>query len=441
MELTLETLKSELETSNEKIKADVKALVDEGSKLSDEDKAKLTSLEENAAKFDKTLKELDEQIKQKLASLVPGVEEEEKKFSMSKYLQSVCMLTPGHPQYNPEKAWENAGREKEIIDAYKKTNNSDDGSQGGYLVPTTQRAEIIELMTPQMPIMEMGVTQLTGLTGPVQISKLTGRPTGYMVDEEEAPTESETAFGNISLRPRKAGAFSKISNRLIFQTGGNAETIIKREIAKSLAILFNKQLIDGSGADKEVRGLMEHADNFSDNDVALGSGNGARFKIDDAADMILGLQINNEMTDGPTNGYLMRPEVLSGLKRQSVRNYAAQEDRDAMPINLLNPLMSTKMLEGILETKLRHTTQLSATEKLGTSSTLSNVIYGDWEQLYIAFFRDLVINVSGTAGNASGSAFTQDQSWIVAFQEFDCNVGRPEAFTRVRYAETKRSNW
>jgi hypothetical protein len=100
--------------------------------------------------------------------------------------------------------------------------------------------------------------------------------------------------------------------------------------------------------------------------------------------------------------------------------------------------LNNKVLEDQLGVKLGTSTLLS----MDSGATTSKVICGNWKYFYIGLWRDFVMKVSDVAGDGgTGSAFLEDQMYIVAFQEFDCSVMRGSAFTIASGAETKESSW
>jgi HK97 family phage major capsid protein len=175
--------------------------------------------------------------------------------------------------------------------------------------------------------------------------------------------------------------------------------------------------------------------------TAIGT-NGGRFRIDNAASMAQAIDVADELVQGGNFGYIMRPEVLGGMRRERIPQFTGQPLGQGAPINPMAVLMSNEQLEQVLGYKVRTTTQLSAAIAKGTSSTCSKVIFGNWSQFYAGFWRGLEIRVSDVASDASGnSAMLKDQFYMVAFQEVDCNVGRATAFTILGDAETTETKW
>jgi hypothetical protein len=156
--------------------------------------------------------------------------------------------------------------------------------------------------------------------------------------------------------------------------------------------------------------------------------------------MQMTVDVANMLKPTGSYGYLMRPEVLSGMKRERVMTFSTQTASTGMPV--MNPLVSTKVLEDLIGYKIRTTTLLGKGTAHGASgATDSCVIFGDWTQLILAFWEGFELRSSDVAGNSGGSALTQNQIWIAAFQGMDINVKDETGFCKVTDADTLESNW
>ncbi len=444
MELTLDLLKSQLEAFKVKLGEEIDTKIAEQSTAATE---QVTLLKEQLESCEGVLAEMKEAAEKKAQLVVPGLDEELKKnpFSWSAFAFGALAV----PKVGPDRAWKNAGYEKEIIDAYEakmrplilenKDNIAGDGTQGGYLIPEEVTNELVGLTIANMPLMSMGVTLLDGLYGPLPIPRQTGRATGYWVGETEPPTESSTTFDEFTLRPKKGGAFSKFSRRLSYQTRGTADRIIKESIVDSLALLIEEGFISGSGSDGQPKGFLKQSGYTTGASLAT---NGARFRMDKAAALVQALDVANELKENGSYGFLMRPEVLGGMKRERIPQFTGQALGQGMPLSMSDVLMSKKQLEDVIGYMIGTTTLLSNTLTKGTSTSCSKVTFANWKQLFIGFWRGMEVRVSDQASDASGnSSFLKDQFYIVAFQEVDSNVGRATAFTIADDAETTESNW
>jgi len=433
-----EELKKLLTEHKSKIEEAIKTRINEQSTQANKE---IAQLKVELEKTKKQTQDLDNNIKEMNSMHVPGLSDETKKqkFSWQAFAGAALAQSSG---MNEEKAWANAGYEREILSQYAATQKdhiAGDGTQGGYLIPEEVSSEIIGMVIAKMPIMEMGPTKITGLHGDLPIPKQTSRNIGYWVGETEPPTESTGAFAEFTLRAKKAGALTKYSKRLVSQTRGTAENIIKENLTDSLALTIDRAYLSGPGSDSQPKGILNQTGTTVTPNLAT---NGARFRADKAASMIQALDVADELVQGGNFGFIMRPEVIGGMRRERIPQFTGQPIGQGMPLSMVDVLMSNEQLEQKIGYKIRTTTLLSNAVTKGTSSTSSHVIFGNWKQFFIGFWRNLEIRVSDQASDASGnSAFLKDQFYMVAFQEVDCNVGRATAFTIVDDAETNEALW
>ena len=377
----------------------------------------------------KIAKQEEEWEKRKLS--LPGLDEELKKkqFFLSKVVQA--QLNPKGWDGVPESAFEKEVCDK-TMEIAQRSNNAGTGAAGGYLIPDEVSSTIIDLAMATTPVMELGPTLLKGLRGELPIPKITGRPTMYWVGEEEAASESETTFGEVVLRPKTAAAFTKVSRRLLYQTVNVAEQIIRDQLVKSFRLGIDQALIEGTGTEKQIKGVQNFAGLTAT--AALGT-NGGRFTIDKAAEMQMNLDVAN-MLKGNL-GYLMRPEVLSFMLRERVLNYSTQDESRGQPIGGPQSVLMSKMqLEEILGYKVRTSTLISKYTKGSSTLAASRVFFGDWSQLLVGMWEGFEIKASDVAGNAGGSALTQRQIWITAFQGIDSNMADETGMTMLEDALT-----
>jgi len=446
MALELKEVKELFEAKMGEIVTQVKDLVKNGADANDE---RIKGMEANLTELKASVANVNAQEKKRDLTTVAGLKDTLKTepFSMGSFCQALYHIGKGH---NEVKAFKmaDAEYEKEVVDAYGKLNEerkvrsniAGDGSQGGYLVPQEVTDEIIEMVIANMPIMSLGPRVIKGLVGDLPIPKITGRPAGYWLGEIEAPTESESAFGQVWLRPKKAGAFCKVSNRLLFQTRGVADSIIRQLLAEEMQLTMEEGYIHGNGTDSEPLGI-EAAATIAGMTATTAAITGSRFRLDDAGVMQEDLDNANELKMVGNFGYLLHPRVKGGLKRERVLQYAAQAEKVAGPLIPGAPILSDSALAELIGYPLASTTLVRSNRAGGASDTLSNVYFGNWKMLYIGLWRDMVIKVSDSAGDATGSAFKQDQSWIVAHKETDCQVVRRTAFTALAGSDATKANW
>lgn len=436
----VEGVKATLEDYQEKIETRVKELVAEGKGESDKE---VEVLREQQGKINESLTNVQQQLKT-LGQGLPGLQEEldhGQKFSFQMAARAMNELRV--PGKTPDKAWEGAEFEREVIDEYAKTRTgtAGDGSSGGYLIPPEVSTDIIGLVAAAIPLLDkLPITKIEGLHGDFHIPKLTGRPTGYWVGENEQPTASDATYGEIISRIRRVAGFTKQSKRLIYQSRGVSDQIIKRELATTMALKLHEGFLKGTGSNYQPKGLLNWSDDFTSNDVSIGS-NGGRISFTDAELMKMALMTADEGNDNPANyGFLMRPEVVTGMKTERIVQYSGQSVSDGQPVMPTMPVIPDSTVKELLG-NFATTTQIAATESKGTSSTLSKWIYGNWRYFWAMFWEGMEMRVGDQAFDGTHNAFTQNMLFIIAEQGVDCAVTRGAAFTQNAEAETTASNW
>lgn len=447
--MDLKELQTAMETHKANIEARVKELVKEnGDKATEQ----VTSLTKDLAELKTTLAAIQEQVKIAASREVPGLKgEEAKKFSFDRAVAGIMADHLHRKGMLPQNPWDytDSGHEHEVMEAAMKirtgivakgdTMIGGDGSLGGYLIPEEVTSEVIAMAIADMPIMDLGPNVIRGLVGDLPVPKLTGRPTGYWLGETEAPSKTNATFGQVWMRPKKAGAYTIQSNRLMYQSRGVADQIVRRELANALALTLQAGYIKGLGTEKQPKGLLSHSLSVC-KELA-----GARFKIDDAAGMIQYLDALDEYKEGAGNsfGFLMRPEVRGGMKRERVLQYSTQAAGAGAPVLASNLLMSNAILEQQIGHKVRTTTLLAANETASgtTSATTSKVLFGNFGLFRIGLWRDFVLRASDVASDGTTNSMLQDCMMIVCFQETDCMIDREAGFCVDRGAEVTEANW
>jgi len=398
-------------------------------KTGDEIKADILAMKDtNEIRF----KAIEEKVRERNIS-VPGSEDHGKKTFLFTNAFRGLMLEKTGEASDP---WKGAGREKEILDAVRqRANTATDGSEGGVLVPEEIDDQIIPMALEKLPIKEFGPTIMSGLVGNISIPKVTGRPTGYWVGENEAPTESETSFGEIKLDPKRVAGFTKVSKRLLHQAPGIAEPVIRNELTNAMAIAWNDAIIRGSGSASMPRGIVNTPGLTTT--VAIGT-DGGRFTADKAEEMSANLEEADYGGIGSSLGLLMRPIVRSGMKRERIQQYSGDAGGNYV---FAPPMISNSTLEDMVGYPIRTTTGLLATLTKGSSTTCSRVILGDWTQLILAMWGGIELMASDTTALSTASAFLQNQVWLVINQEADVQIKQAKGFTVLSDAETTPSDW
>ena len=418
-----------------------KTIEDKSKEQSDKASGEIAELHTKLADADSAIVKLQEEIKKNNSFGLPGLESEKQKWSWSRFYTGLAKDFRAQKgmgdNSDARKFWETEGSfEAAVLKDY----NASDGSDGTFLVPPQiYQGDIIDTIYANTAIMQMPVMKLTGLKGDVPIPVDNGNLSAYHLSETEAPTKTSSSFKLEWLRPKKIGTYVRVSNRLLDQTNNAIESIVRQKMTLDTSVELSRGLTNGTGTDSEGLGILgSYAKMTGVSDIGA---NGRRFTIDDLASMKQSLAVANELRDTATNGTLLHPAVLWGMLREKTEMYNGQASRNGQP-KFGKSLIDQTAIEKSLRLSIGATTQIPATDVVGSSSTCSKVITGDWSKFIYASFRDPIFRVSDVASDSTGrSALLNDEIFLVMFLEYDCNCVRPTAFSGRGGAMTTESEW
>jgi len=375
-----------------------------------EQKKIITAACEKMAEIEKRLGFIESQIKQRSVSL-PGLEDEKQKFSFLKMIRGI--------RFND---WRDAGFEKEVLEQTAKAMGTTTGEAGGYLVPTQYVAELIEMLRAEAVVIQLGATVLTELVGsPVEIPRQTGGATAYWVGENEAITESELSLGQLSLAPKAVAALVKISNRLLKLASPSAEAMVRRDIAQAIALAIDLAALRGSGVGAEPLGI---ANTPNINTIEIGE-NGGDFLPEHIIEMEGKLEDANALRG--RLGICWHGKVKRKIKKMRIPQYSGDTGGEYLMLP-----MSDQQLRDILGYDFRTSSQIPTNLTKGTGTNLSEVYFGNWQELIIGQWGGMEI----MASQETSDAFAKNQTWIRVIQEVDIGLRHPESFCLCSDAAT-----
>lgn len=379
--------------------------------------------------FEEKVKEISEKVDElgtkqkeileamaKRSIVMKGLEDEKRTFSLFAAIRGMLSNEWGD-EY-----------EKGIMTEYKtKVMASTPGSSGGYLIPPQAITQIIELLRAESVVIRAGATVMTDLNGfPVEIPKQDGGATGYWVAENSAITASDLTIGQLTMSPKQASVLVKLSNRLLRNSNPGAEGLIRSDIAIALSLLIDLAALRGTGASNQPTGII----NISGiGDLNLGA-NGARANFVDM-DKLAGVVEDAKALRGNL-AYVMHPKAKRLLKQERIAQFSTQ----TLGQYVLLP-MSDTMLGDALGYPFFTTTQLPTDLTKGSGTNLTELFFGNWRELLIGQWGGMEIATSNVAGDASGGAFSANQTWIRAIQEVDIQVRHPESFAISNEAQSQ----
>ena len=314
----------------------------------------------------------------------------------------------------------------EYMETQRKDLSQSTDTAGGYTVPAQVMPGFLEaLRSAAVVFPNAGITILDNLRGsPVTLPKQVGNTTVQWVGENVAPTPSDVTFGQVSLTPKKAAGLVKISNRLI-RMGSIAEQVVRANLTRSLGLELDRVCLRGSGAAGEPRGIANTAGIVN---VEIDT-NGGPFTFEVAADMQIAVDESDAIARN--QGYVGHPRAFHSMKTERIAQFSGQ----TAGAYVILP-MSNQQVSDLLGYKFLQTTQIPKNLVKGSGTNLTEVYFGNWADLYLGIWQDITLKASDQTGDPSGSAFTQDQLWILGQMEVDTMVVRPTSFALVNDATT-----
>lgn len=242
---------------------------------------------------------------------------------------------------------------------------------GGYLVETANQS-FIEILRNSAIAYRAGVTNLTGLVGNVTVPKQTAAATNYWLSTEAtAITESQQTFGQMSLSPKTAGAYTEISRQLLLQSSPSAEALVMTDLGQVVGLAVDAAVLNGSGASGQPTGIINTAGIGSVTGTSIAYAGIVEFQTDTAAGNAL----------YGASAYVTTPAV-AGLLKQRVKFTSTA-----------SPIWEGALLEG----------QVDGYRAFASNQVPSaNILFGDFSKVVLAEWGVLQVEVNPYANFTAG---------------------------------------
>ncbi|WCK13896.1 phage major capsid protein [Agrobacterium tumefaciens] len=251
----------------------------------------------------------------------------------------------------------------------------------------TNLGGLIDRLRPVLAVQSLGATVISGLTGNLDLPRLTSGPQAYWVNEDEATTASDATFDKVSLSPKTVSGEMYLSRRLLLQNGVALENVLRQDLAFVLAQALDKAAINGTATAKQPVGILTQITESATTATDL---------TDIAADLIAALQID-DVTG--TTGFLTNP-ALMGVARKL-------KDGQQRPISTADTF---------------HNERVVATNQVPTIGGENPLIFGAWANLMIGYWSGVDILANPYTDASKGGLR------LHAFLDADVAIRHPEAF-------------
>jgi HK97 family phage major capsid protein len=280
-------------------------------------------------------------------------------------------------------------------------------AKGGNLVATDLLAgSFIDVLRSRMVLNELGATFLTGLQGNVAIPKKTAPSSVAWVAENSAPSESTNtpSFGQVTLSPKTLAGYVDFSRRLMLQSSMDIETLIRNDLATTIAVAMDNAAISGSGTNRPT-GVLNTSGIGS---VTLAT-NGAAPTWQMVVDLVREVEIDNARTGAAA--FLTNAQVKSRLARTPRQTSGIEGNFILQP-----------PFDNLYGERLVVSQQVPSNLTKGTGTNLSALLFGVWSDLLIGQWSGIDLLVDPYTGSNAATVR------VTAFHDCDFAVRYPESF-------------
>lgn len=171
--------------------------------------------------------------------------------------------------------WEKAGLERECSRALekrfgmapqgfflpsnawgKRDFNVGTATEAGNLVATDLRGDLfVDALRAQLVASTLGMRVLSGLSGNLAIPRKSSASTIGTLTEIGSASETQPAIAQVTLTPKRAGAYIEYSRQALIQSSLPLENMLRDDLLQSAAVLIESGMINGSGTAPQMTGL------------------------------------------------------------------------------------------------------------------------------------------------------------------------------------------
>jgi len=140
-------------------------------------------------------------------------------------------------------------------EARQKALTASSAVDGGFLVPESFSAELIELLYSRTVVRQMGARVIQTPTGGLHIPKVrTGAAASYIGESTNAPKSQQTT-GTVNLTFKKLAVVTPISNDLLRYSNPSADRMVRDDLVNSIRVKEDATFIRSLGGDATPKGL------------------------------------------------------------------------------------------------------------------------------------------------------------------------------------------
>jgi HK97 family phage major capsid protein len=283
------------------------------------------------------------------------------------------------------------------------------GSEGGVNVQTNV-GSIIDVLLPKTVLRGLGVQQLSGLVGNLDMPTASTVPSAGWNTENGSATEKSPAFSKITFSPKRLAAYIQVSNQLMLQSSNSIDAYVRNWLLNAMAQSLETAAIKGGGSNEPTGIIANGSVNVTYAGGATSNATNANGIAPVWADVV-NLMKAVENANGEGVAYLTNPKVKAALQTIP-RQSSGVEGNFIWPAGGMD-------LNGY---PVATSTLVPSNLSKGSSSTLSAMIFGDFSKMAIASWGGMELTVDPYSGATAGLTN------VVLNAYLDCNLLQPTAF-------------
>lgn len=269
-----------------------------------------------------------------------------------------------------------------MLRAHQRSLSVGTDTAGGHTVQTMiNPALFADALRARMITGALGARVLPGLSDTVVIPRKTATTTAAWLTEVGTASSSDPAFDQLTLSPKRIGAYTDLSKQLIVQSSLAMEQVVLHDLSETIMVELDRVAMLGTGASNQPRGVI----NTSGTGAVVGGANGAQVSWSHVLDLERAVAAANAQVSLQTSGYAINPATRGWLKR------TLKVSGVGTPLIMGDDAIDDRGLTSLNSYRCGVSTLLPSNGTKGSASSVcSTIIFGDWSQLFIGLFGGAV---------------------------------------------------
>ena len=388
---------------------------------------KIEQLREESAELRQLFDGVQESLQSRRLSL-PGVEESGERYSITRVARA---LQTGNFEQDAPYEWEvsqqTAKHNAEEVE--RRTMSGPTGTRaasgpmlvgtdtsGGFLVPEEVVQTFYDGYRPTTIRSTVGVMTLSPMGYPVKINKSTAHTEAYRHAEGAAWDESDVTFGQVTLQPKALSARSVISEENIRFTEPAVDSIVQRDLLRTLDLRQDRDLLFGNGS-TEPTGVINAA-GVNPTDLRAAGDTLLQLEWDDVLQLEGVIEDADALMADGSLYFVSHPGVFRGLRKQRAGGSAPNDGG-----YIVTP---PQKLDDLMPWPKASTTAIQDSANV---SDAKHIFFGRWSDVVHAQWGGMLLKRSDTATDGTYNGLTQNYVHLAVTIWDDANVIRGASIT------------